>query len=126
MEVLRSHKALLFDREKNLLAFPVSVYEGKGNVSGPGGMPAYGSLTFQGLYAYQLDLAQGFKLKGKISHIDMDDGQEVGKYRYTGRRHIERAIYIGDTLYAISPSLVTAHDLQTLNETGRLDISQAA
>lgn len=88
-------------------------------------MPAYGSLTFQGLYAYQLDLAQGFKLKGKITHVGADAAQGVSKYPYTGRRNMERALYIGDTLYAISPSLVSAHNLQTLNEVGRLELPGA-
>jgi uncharacterized secreted protein with C-terminal beta-propeller domain len=41
-ELLNNHKALLFSKEKNLLSFPVSLYEVKNKQSGDEGKLQYG------------------------------------------------------------------------------------
>ena len=57
-EILHNHRALLFSKEKDIIAFPVA---------------------FQGAIIYGLDLERGFSLKGKITHID-----EVDRIIYIG------------------------------------------
>ncbi|MGI6677519.1 MAG: beta-propeller domain-containing protein [Dehalobacterium sp.] len=123
-ELLRNHKALLFSREKNLMAFPVTVMEikNKHQIQSQNNFPDYGEFTFQGAYVYQLDLAKGFLLKGTITHLDQEDHLKAGLYWYPNAKNIERIIYIGETLYTISPEMIKAHDLNNLAEIMSLEI----
>ena len=71
-ELLNNHKALLYDKARNLFAFPVEVHEIKNKQTYEGQDPGsqYGEPVFQGAYVYNLDLEKGFQLKGKITHFD--------------------------------------------------------
>ncbi len=120
-ELLRNHKALLFAKDKNLLAFPVTVMEVK-NKSAADNIPAYGEFTFQGAYIYNLDLVKGFSLKGKITHLTAEDYKKAGTYWPGSDKNVERIIYIGDTLYTLSQTKIKAHQLPDLKETGSLQI----
>lgn len=118
-ELLHNHKALLFSREKNLLAFPVTVMEIKdGAKVNPDGLPAYGEFTFQGAYIYQLDLDAGFTLRGRITHLTGEDYQKAGQARYDDEKNVVRVIYIDDTLYTISNAMIKAHRGDSLKEVG--------
>jgi inhibitor of cysteine peptidase len=125
-ELLRNHKALLFSREKNLMAFPVTVLEikNKNLYQSQNNFPDYGEFTFQGAYVYQLNLAKGFNLKGTITHLDGEDHLKAGLHWYPNAKNIERIIYIGETLYTLSPGMIKAHDLNNLNEIMSLEIPQ--
>jgi uncharacterized secreted protein with C-terminal beta-propeller domain len=122
-ELLRDHKALLFSKEKGILAFPVTVMEIKegGNVS-EGNMPVYGSFTFQGAYIYNIDLTEGFKLKAKISHITDEEYKKSGDQWYGSNKNVERIIYIGDNIYTISKGMIKANSIKDMKETGSLII----
>jgi len=105
-ELLYNHKALLFSKEKNIIAFPISITEENYNV------------TFQGAIVYGLTLNKGFELKGKISNT----ANELDKYYSVNS--VQRIIYIGDTLYTLSNSLIKATDMNTMKETGHVDLSK--
>ncbi len=116
-ELLYDHKALLFDKTKNLLAFPVNETKVEGPVIDPVyGYPNYGNLVFNGAYVYQLDLQQGFALKGRVSHLKDQDYMESGYYDVDYNKKIRRILYIDNTLYGISNNEVSAYDLNTLKE----------
>lgn len=117
-ELLQNHKALLFSRDKNLLAFPVTVMEirDKGEATTPEGMPRYGEFSFQGAYVYRIDLEEGFRLLARITHLDREDYEKAGRQWYDGDKNVERILYIGDTLYTLSRRLIKAHDLVSLKE----------
>ncbi|TVY06664.1 beta-propeller domain-containing protein [Paenibacillus cremeus] len=117
-ELLHNPKALLFSKEKNLLAFPITVTEVK-DKSNP---TAYGEFAFQGAYVYQLDLEKGFQLRGKITHYTAEDLQKSGYKGYVYGKNIERLLYIGDTLYSSSQSQLKANDLKDLHEIGSLTL----
>lgn len=123
-ELLNNHKALLFSKEKNLLAFPVTVMEVKDKSSGgaPADATKYGEFTFQGAYVYGLDLQNGFQLRGRITHLSDEDLQKAGREWYSSDRNVERLLYIGDTLYTASPDMLKANDLSTLTEIGSLKL----
>lgn len=94
------HKALLFDQKRNLFAFPINVYQ---SVEGD---PWDQEFEFQGAYIYDVNLENGFSLQSKISHMK-------GKAPYEEwENEISRLLYIGDTLYAISNSKITAHAME--------------
>jgi inhibitor of cysteine peptidase len=123
-EVLRNHKALLFSQEKNLLVLPVNVMEVQNkNASGEGKyISEYGSFAFQGAYIYRIDLTNGLQFRGRISHLSPEDYTKAGDARFDTDKNVERALYIGDTLYTLSPDMIKAHDLSSLGEINTLSL----
>ena len=109
-ELLNNHKALLFSKEKNIIAFPVSISEETG---------VYRTkLKFQGAIVYGLDLEKGFELKGKISHQEIEEGY----LDYDYKKEVERIIYVNDSLYTLSQSLIKATDMNTMEGQSELKI----
>lgn len=103
-ELLYNHKALLFSKEKNIIAFPISVTEDDYEV------------TFQGAIVYGLNLEEGFTLKGEISHI------EKGYDLYKSGNRVNRIIYINDKLYTLSNDLIKVTDMNTMEELDHIDL----
>lgn len=120
-ELLNNHKALLFAKDKNLMAFPVSVMEVQGDKVRDG-YPVYGEFVYQGAYVYNIELADGFLLKGRITHLSEEDYQKSGNYWYDSDKNVERIIYIGDVLYTLSGKYIKASNLHGLAEIGTLEI----
>jgi hypothetical protein len=103
----------LFSKEKNIIAFPVTIYKQDGKEFD------YGRATFQGAIIYGLDLNKGFTQKGKISHTDV----QPDDYRYYDHtKEIERILYIGDVLYTTSKGMVKASDMNSLREIRSVEI----
>lgn len=122
-ELLRNHKALLFSKEKNLLAFPVTVMTiDKSQARSGQNIPDYGSFSFQGAYVYNIDLKQGLQLKGKISHLNAEDYQKAGNYWNNPDNSIKRIMYIGNTLYTLSPDMIKANQINDLKEINALTL----
>lgn len=119
-ELLRNHKALLFSKENNLMAFPVTVMEVPDKSASNSNVPAYGQFAFQGAYVYHVDLADGFRLKSKITHLSDADKLKAGGGWYDSSQNVDRIVTIGSSLYTLSQSEIRAYDLESLNESGRL------
>jgi uncharacterized secreted protein with C-terminal beta-propeller domain len=120
-ELLSNHKALLFSADKNLLAFPVTVMEVQNTTNAqpaqPGSpFPEYGSFAFQGVYVYQIDLVNGLQYRGRITHLSPEEYLKAGDTWYNSDKNVERALYIGDTLYTLSPAMIKANNLSDLAE----------
>ena len=109
-EIIYNHKALLFSKEKNIIAFPIYVTEDESNTRT--------NLTFQGAIIYGLDLNDGFTLKGRISHMEIDEGYDDYEYN----KAVDRIIYINDTLYTLSKGLIKATDMNTFEEQSYIEI----
>lgn len=124
---LRDHKAVLFSREKHLLAIPVSfepVYRimnrpeiarpqpGAAAPEAVASEPARFSRSdfWHGVYVFELSPENGLQLKGKIAHSEGGASQEKG----TGPA--QRSLSINDTLYTVSDRLIKMNDLGTLKE----------
>ena len=106
-ELLENHKALLFSKEKNIIAFPISIREDNYKTS------------FQGAVVYGLTLEKGFELKGKITHRKAEENQ---KYSYDYSKKVERIIYIKDNLFTLSKGLIKATNMNTMEEKGEVEI----
>jgi len=120
-ELLRNHKALLFDKDKNLLSFPVTVAEiNDKNSTSKGNQLQYGEYTFQGAYVYNLDLSNGFTLRGKVTHLTDQELLTPRRNWLSNDKSIMRIIYIGDTLYTISQAEIKANNLADLKEINTL------
>lgn len=109
-ELLYNHKALLFSKEKNVIAFPVYISEEVGQYRT--------KLKFQGAIIYGLDLEKGFELRGTIAHMQIEEG--YADYDYT--KEVERIIYINDNLYTLSKGLIKTTNINTMEEQSSLKI----
>ncbi len=119
-EALRDHKAVLFSKEKNLLVIPVSEY-GKTYSEGEG----FGTIFVQN-YLFEAAVfkvtEKGIELKGKITH-NVNVGQKEDDHSAKENlrnvdlyRPIRRSLYIDNTLYTVSPTILKANDLNDLKE----------
>lgn len=115
-ELLNNHKALLFSKEKNLLAFPVTLMTVAGDKNDQYGNPKYGTFSYQGLYVYNIDLVNGFKLRGTITHMTDEELKKAGNYWYDYYDNVERGLYIKDVLYTLSKGTIKANDINSLKE----------
>ncbi|MFA6039110.1 MAG: beta-propeller domain-containing protein [Candidatus Peribacteraceae bacterium] len=121
--LLSNHKALLFDKERNLLAFPVTVYEISESEKAKNDPGSYGQPVFQGAYVYDFTLSGGFKLKGTISHFTQDQMQKMGDVWYGLGRDIQRIVRLGSSLLTVSEAVVQSNTLSTLNKEGSVEFS---
>jgi uncharacterized secreted protein with C-terminal beta-propeller domain len=95
--VLTDHKALLFSYEKDLSAFPVSIYYYNNQY-----------LLQQGLFVFNLTLSNGFVLRGNITHY------ENGLNNWNSSYYIKRAFYIENVLYTVSEKKIKMNNLENL------------
>jgi uncharacterized secreted protein with C-terminal beta-propeller domain len=127
---LYDHKAFLFDKEKELLVIPVSLYEISQEVKdryiNSGGNEAlFGEFTFQGAYIYRLNHINGFEYKGRITHQSPEQMQNPSDYYwYWGHSNtdITRTLYIDNILYTISNEMVKMNNLEDLSEVNSITL----
>lgn len=115
-ELLWNHRALLFSKTRNLIAFPVNLFEVKNKAAGatdPNASTQYGEMTWQGLMAWRLTLEKGFEKMADISHLNPGDLSNSDRY-------VTRGAYIGDVLYTLSNREVRATNMIGWTEIGRL------
>lgn len=114
--VLENHKSLLLDKERNLLAIPIknyttdlSITENDDIFSATNLYTSYlKSRTYNkvGYAVYSLDIANGFNLRGIITH-------DVNSEDYTSDI---KGLYLDDTLYTVSNKEIKANNINTLEE----------
>lgn len=119
--LLYNHKALLFEKDRNLLSFPVTIHTLTPEQKKQNDGSAYGSPTFQGAQVYSLTAKDGFTLRGSISHYSESDIQKMGDYWYGGGKDVERIVRIGDSLFTISQSGIRQHDEEDVKLQDSLD-----
>ena len=109
--VLRDHKALLFNRSRNLLVMPVLLAE---SVLGSPSW-RYGDYVWQGAYVLHVSPEEGIHLEGEITHFaDDTEFSEVG-YDHDSPLSVERSLYIGGVLYTISDAKIKMNNLENLD-----------
>jgi uncharacterized secreted protein with C-terminal beta-propeller domain len=113
-EVLRDHKALLFDKEKNVLSIPIAFYDGayysgdSGILENENGIAEKVTGPWSGFYVFTIDPKQGLSLEGTIAHDDNSNGM----YASEGN---SRSFFINDTLYTVTPRLMKMNDLNDVS-----------
>jgi len=123
-ELLSNHKALLFSKEKELLAFPVTVYSLSSEEKANRRIQDYGRFSFQGAYVYRLNLQEGFVLDSTITHLTAEDSLKAGHDWYDSEKNIRRILTIGDTLYTVSNSLIKSQRLEDHRPIGTLSLTK--
>ena len=110
-EILHNHKALLFDREKNILSMPIRDHERITTVDETGERHRL-SQNWLGFHVYGIDPDKGFSLKGEVEHYS-GNGHD---YRFDGHN---RSFYIGDVLYTVSSELIKMNDINDIKKRGQ-------
>ena len=127
-ELEYDHKALLFDKEKAIIGFPVTIAEIPQSVKDNLDLETwqYGDTVFQGAYVYNFDVEKGFHLAGKISHYSDDAlGANFHYYdRYDSGKNINRIIYMGDNYFTTSDGYVKATSMDKFEEVDMLELEK--
>ena len=124
--ILTNHKALLFSKEKELIAIPVNNYAEDFEVTNSS--DSYSSIInsytnykksyiSEGYLVYKINLEDGFKLKGNITH-DL----ESPRYWYNTESKLLRGLYIENNLFTISETKMKVNTLDNLELINELDI----
>ena len=97
-ELLDNHKALLFDENEGIFAFPAYLTSDGGYYDD--GTPMYGDEMFDGALVYNVSVEDGISLRGKIEHDES----------------VKRIIRIGDKLYTLSKDDIKVSDIKEIKE----------
>ncbi len=106
-EALYNHKALLIDKTRNIIGFSImkinwSYYE-------------YSSLNEYLLFSIDKTSANPISITKVINHYELAGSPKITNdysfYFWNNSYELQRAVRIGDYLYAISGSLISAHNL---------------
>lgn len=123
--ILTNPKALLFSKEKELIAIPVNNYSedfevtsGDSHASVTRAYSNYGKkYVAEGYFVYKINIEDGFNLKGIVTH-EKDNNSSY--YRYNSK--LLRGLYIDNNLYTVSETAVKVNDLETLELINELKI----
>ena len=118
--ILTNPKALLFSKEKNLIAIPVNNYSENFEVDYSDSYESViedytdyrGNIIGEGYYVYNINLTNGFNLKGVITH---------DKNKYTT---LSRGLYINNNLFTVSRDMIKVNDLNNLSLINELNIKE--
>ena len=115
--ILTNHKALLFSKEKQIIAIPVNTYDSEleiedgnndiSNITKTYTTRSKGYRT-EGYLVYNINLTDGLQSKGFIEH-------ETDVKRYSGTNLI-RGLYIKDNLFTVSQGMIKVNKIDTLEE----------
>lgn len=129
--VLENHKALLFSKEKQLLAIPVNNYskDFEATISSSDNISvmenAYNkydsNYISEGYLVYNINLNDGFKLKGNIVH---ENNNKETHYSSIAT-NLLRGLYIKNNLFTISESYIKVNDLDSMKELSALNIKNS-
>ncbi len=117
--LLYDHHALLFDKSRNLLAFPVNVMEFLGAEKDKKPDEAMATQTFQGAYVYNISLDKGLTLRGQITHYTDEDKQKSGSYLWG--KDITRILRLSESLVTLSQGGLQSHSLSDVKFENKVD-----
>ena len=123
--ILTNPKALLFSKEKNLLAIPVNNYQDDFSVkySEDYQEQIYNYKNYnknyisEGYFVYNIDLDSGIKLNGIINHE-----KKLNNYYYYNNSKLLRGLYIENDLYTVSEDYIKVNNLSDLSELYSLEL----
>ncbi len=131
--ILTNPKALLFSKEKQLIAIPVNNYSEDFEISSSS--DSYSSIVSsytnynksyvaEGYFVYNINIEDGFNLKGIITHetSQKNKNQSAYNYYYYNNSKLLRGLYIDNNLYTISETALKINNLDTLELVDELKI----
>lgn len=127
--ILTNPKALLFSKEKELIAIPVNRYNTDFELTNSGdtyssAISSYTSKSTnyvgEGYLVYKINIEEGFKQKGLITHETTNYTDRYYSYYYTTK--LLRGLYIDNNLYTVSENALKVNELENLNLISELEI----
>ena len=123
--VLTNPKALLFSKEKELIAIPVNNYQDEFSIEDyeDGEDVTEAFLDYdkpyisEGYFVYNINLENGFTLKGVINH----EKSESTHY-YNRNSKLLRGLYIEDDLFTVSEEAIKVNKLDNLDEISNISL----
>ncbi len=123
--ILDNPKALLFSKEKELIAIPVNNYAEDFEVNYSDNTESVvssytnynKSYVSEGYLVYKINL-EGFKQKGIITH----DYAKNDSYNYYYDTRLLRGLYIDNNLFTISENAIKVNNLDDLKQVSELEI----
>lgn len=131
--ILTNPKALLFSKEKELLAIPVNNYAEDFEVNNSSEtysstISAYTNYSkpykAEGYFVYDINIKDGFKLKGIVTHDSSDTSSSTNYYNNNSK--LLRGLYIENDLYTISENAIKVNSLDNLNLISELKINSTS
>lgn len=126
--ILTNHKALLFSKEKELLAIPVNNYAEDFEITNSSdsyssivnSYTSYGKQYLsEGYLVYNINLKDGITLKGKVVHEGTSS-----RYSSYNNTKLLRGAYIGNNLYTISEDMIKVNSLDNLKQLSELKLRE--
>ncbi|RMW37241.1 MAG: copper amine oxidase [Nitrosopumilus sp.] len=106
-EAQYNHKAFFFDKSRSVLSIPISGdSDSLEHITSKVFAPEYN--RWSGFYVFDVDSADGFSIKGTVTHSDNDS-------RYYGMGDA-RTFYIDDVLYTASQGYLKMNSFENLEE----------
>lgn len=122
-ELLWNHKALLFDKAKGIMAFPIQIAKiNKEGLSESEIASAWGDTIFSGAQVYDVSLENGFVLRGEATHYTAADYNN-GVLTTDWLRDIKRILYIGKYFYTVSEAMIKAHQMEDVKDVNSLELT---
>ena len=129
--ILTNHKALLFSAEKGILAIPVNSYPSNFEIETSSSdissmVNSYTNYdktyTSEGYFVYDINLTDGFKLKGIINHEKTTTSPKY--YSSYNSSKLLRGMWIEDNLYTVSEDMIKVNKLDDLTQISELKIKE--
>ena len=125
--ILTNPKALLFSKEKSLIAIPVNNYSEDFEITNSSDyssiVNSYNNYNkeyiAEGYFVYNIDVNNGFDLKGIITHEK--NFNKKSSYYYSNSKLL-RGLYVDNNLYTVSETAVKVNNLDTLELISELKI----
>lgn len=122
--ILTNPKALLFSKEKSLIAIPVNNYSQDFEVTSSNNYETminnytkYSKpYNAEGYLVYNINVQDGFKLKGVITH------EKTNATYYYSNSKLLRGLYIDNNLYTVSETMIKVNELDSLKAVGELKL----
>jgi len=122
--ILTNPKALLFSKEKSLIAIPVNNYSQDFEVTSSNNYETminnytkYSKpYNAEGYFVYNINVQDGFKLKGVITH------EKTNATYYYSNSKLLRGLYIDNNLYTVSETMIKVNELDSLKAVGELKL----
>lgn len=122
--ILTNPKALLFSKEKSLIAIPVNNYSQDFEVTSSNNYETminnytkYGKpYNAEGYFVYNINVQDDFKLKGVITH------EKTNATYYYSNSKLLRGLYIDNNLYTVSETMIKVNELDSLKAVGELKL----
>lgn len=131
--ILTNPKALLFSKEKELIAIPVNNYAEDFEVSNSSDtysstINSYKNYSkpykAEGYFVYNINIKDGFKLKGIVTHESSDNNNSTNYYNNNSK--LLRGLYIENDLYTISENAIKVNSLNNLDLISELKINSTS